>query len=1370
MSYFNQFKNAKRETKRILVLLALMFGFSAFAATHKVSEIAVDPSTLDDGAQVVMYHNSTGKLVGCQNGKEVTKDKKEITDADAKYYVFTIKKNSEGKIALQNGAGYVPQVTGSGRYSVSFSFAWKTSVANYFNVSYNSASDVARLYVEYTSWWTTYSGYMSRTNDGMSVKQDPSNTAADEADWTFHQYVLDDGTGGHGTAPTKHNQLKEWADNAGYQEVGYIGLGNKNQVLASACVNIKNGDIPTIAYRLFGKTNFLSAVSVYARKRDAVKEYSPDKTDYASFENTFAHIFDWRNPEKNCGAIFLGFTYDVPEEYVPASFTSNVKLETGEYVIYLVANTKTAEEIGGLDKLPLIGGSSANFTRVGGVIETVTCGANNYTIKTVNNYSKDGGGRVFVPKYELLYAPKYDKYATSVEYSKYYRIPAITRASDGTLVALSDARKNHIHDVSNNIDIVSRRSSDNGKTWSDYVVIFQGSEAGGAGCKYWKGYGDGAVASFANGTVIATAIHGFGLSGGTNDAASDVVWKVSRDNGKSWSSEFVMNKDLYDGYRGNISPGNICVGKQGYLNGKALVGLRTSTSPNNGYTVSESKNRIYCMTYDPNTNEWTNVTVSSSKYIRDNDASLDEVQFVQTGENEYLMSARYYGAGSRKFYRLKFTSATTATVTSVSQSGMTLAGGCNGDLINYTTANKGTYVIHTIPKDWAYGDDNARTSLTAYYTKATTSGNLTWTRSLDLFDPFDNTNGGEKKLGIGGIDESAQYSSLSMQEDGTIAVLMEAYPYAIRHMDGDRNNNTAATHWGDWVMGQYYINLRIGDLIPGAEQPEDQVIDAPAISPKSSTYDSYKATDRPEITISHQNYVNYPDNYNTTDKKVRTLYEFEYFDADGKRLAKSNISEFTDETKPLTWQDVYTALGYTSDPTLKQNGYSVRVSAYCVPANDAQVISKKDVKIYTFANPVRRIKVVGLPTSGASKTELSTQGSSVGSDVWLTVGLGQEVQLNAPAVYPFTFVGFYYQYEMGDKSKQVPLSDKLEYTNLSGIANQIKFTVPSEDKTPDNYVNESGVEDYGIVIYAVYEVQAGFSTRVNTQYNNGVVNGTTFESQYSYWAPKQETTYIDRIVNAKGGDEFDKNLSLPVAPKQDNVFLGGNGKGDAGALTYPQQLTYGLDAYVTLVPDSKAASHLNAIVRVKKGDTYLPNYYVVNSYNQAIYGNIATNPNCAGVFRWYKYVDGELCPVAVGMRSYEVGSNPKQNGARRSIVEGGANGAWYKVDTDIAFEGICAKGEDFNGMVTVEIFLVTNDIVSISQLSDPNSYITKVSHTIVRDEHFATGVEDVNAEKTVAGVVYYNLLGAASDRPFEGVNVVVTTYTDGTKSSKKILR
>ncbi|MCI6293230.1 MAG: glycoside hydrolase, partial [Bacteroidales bacterium] len=1038
----------------------------------------------------------------------------------------------------------------------------------------------------------------------------------------------------------------------------------------------------------------------------------------------------------------------------------------------LVANTKTAEEIGGLNKLPLIGGSRNNFTRVGGVIETVTCGTTTYKINAVNNYSKDGGGRVIVPKFKLLYAPRYENFATSEEYSRYYRIPAITRASDGTLVALSDARKNHIHDVSNNIDIVSRRSSDNGKTWSDYIVIFQGSEDGGAGCKYWNGYGDGAVASFSNGTVMATAIHGFGLAGTKDDPATDVVWKVSRDNGKSWSSEYTMDRSLFGGLRGNISPGNICVANAGYLKSKALVGLRTSTSPNKDSNSSASHQRIYCLTYDPDKNEWTRVRISSNDYLENTSNYLDEVQFVQVAENQYILSARSNAKGNRLFYRLTFTSATEATATQISQSGMNLKNPCNGDLIKYAAKDGTQYILHTVPKDMVYSNDNCRTNLSAYYTELSTSGGLNWTRSLNLFDPFDETSGGAAGTGIGAMDEAAQYSSLSMQEDGTIAVLMEAYPYAIRHMDGDRNNNTAATHWGDWVMGQYYINLRIGDLIPGAEQPVAQVIDAPVISPKSSTYDSYVTTDRPEITISHKNYVNHSDLYNETDAKVNTLYDFEFFDAEGVLQKEASIGNFQTESQSFTWEQVWTALGYDSDPADMKKGWYLRVSAYCVSDANSAVVSNKDVKIYTFANPVRNIKVIGLPTSGASKTELSTQGNTVGSDVWLTVGVGQEVHLNAPALYPFKFKGFYYEYKMnGADNEQVKLSQKLpdNYNEVSGMQHQITFTVPSVAALPDNH-NDGDV--VGLVIYAVYDVEAGFSTRVNTQYNNGLVGGK-YESQYSYWAPNTE--HVERIKGAVGGTPQEKDLVIPVAENQNNTHIGGTGTADKGGLTYPKALNYGLDAYVTLVPDSRAAKYLNAIIRVKRDDAYLPNYYVVNGANQALYGNITSAFNgCLGVVNWYAHSGGEFYPKAVGMKSYEVGTNQKPKTTARRVEGGpGANGgygAWYKVDSDISFARICEMAETFDGVVTVEIYLVNGDVTSVNELSNSNYYITKVSHTIVKDPTISTGVEDVDAEKTVAGVTYYNLLGVSSDRPFEGVNVVVTTYTDGTKSSKKIVK
>lgn len=51
-----------------------------------------------------------------------------------------------------------------------------------------------------------------------------------------------------------------------------------------------------------------------------------------------------------------------------------------------------------------------------------------------------------------------------------------------------------------------------------------------------------------------------------------------------------------------------------------------------------------------------------------------------------------------------------------------------------------------------------------------------------------------------------------------------------------------------------------------------------------------------------------------------------------------------------------------------------------------------------------------------------------------------------------------------------------------------------------------------------------------------------------------------------------------------------------------------------------------------------------------------------------------------------------------------------------------------------------------------------------------TAVEDVNASKTVAGVKYYNLMGVESNQPFDGVNIIVTRYTDGTSQAVKVVK
>ena len=51
-----------------------------------------------------------------------------------------------------------------------------------------------------------------------------------------------------------------------------------------------------------------------------------------------------------------------------------------------------------------------------------------------------------------------------------------------------------------------------------------------------------------------------------------------------------------------------------------------------------------------------------------------------------------------------------------------------------------------------------------------------------------------------------------------------------------------------------------------------------------------------------------------------------------------------------------------------------------------------------------------------------------------------------------------------------------------------------------------------------------------------------------------------------------------------------------------------------------------------------------------------------------------------------------------------------------------------------------------------------------------TSIKEVNTLKEVKSVRYYNTLGIESNTPFEGVNIIVTTFTDGTKATTKVIK
>lgn len=112
--------------------------------------------------------------------------------------------------------------------------------------------------------------------------------------------------------------------------------------------------------------------------------------------------------------------------------------------------------------------------------------------------------------------------------SRYFRIPGIVRAADNSLVAVSDLRYNSNADLGNHkIDVLVRRSTDNGKTWQD-VAKLEGD--GSSVARY--GLGDPALVRTGKGRLICLMAAG---QKSFWDGMVHCFKSYSDDNGQTWS-------------------------------------------------------------------------------------------------------------------------------------------------------------------------------------------------------------------------------------------------------------------------------------------------------------------------------------------------------------------------------------------------------------------------------------------------------------------------------------------------------------------------------------------------------------------------------------------------------------------------------------------------------------------------------------------------------------------------------------------------------------------------------------------------------------------------------------------------------------------
>ena len=1118
-----------------------------------------------------------------------------------------------------------------------------------------------------------------------------------------------------------------------WQEVGYAGLGNQNEVLAVGEYTATAGEKPTIGFTLLGGQDwegspgqtyrdFVSRVCVYARKyNDAVF-----RSNNQSVSTTFAQIFDYRDPVANSGAILLASTTDIAA--AEQALTSDVALEAGNYVIYVTADIKE-----NVDLLPLIDGENKHFTTIGANITQMGTADPIKQLRTV----RPNGSRVLVPLRKVIYMP-------GDFYSRYYRIPSIATAANGDLVCISDARKYHPHDIENDIDMLARISSNNGKTWGNPVTIAKG-EGGSATmstkqCANAVGYGDAALVALPNGDLLATMVNGYRIAGGTNSKPTNNYYYISHDNGRTWARQGQIPKALTNYTRGCIAPGNLCPVKSGPLEGKVLGVYRavtygqsaTSQSVSSALPNVGSDEQNYILMYDPDTDNWSRINVdyvTNSQTVTNRIAlygsiygKCDETHITQIDETHFLLSFRYTSTNYRKFaYATYNTSTSRLEVKHLVNCGMNLGTQANGEMIafnGYLGEDPEDVILHSVPSTLAYhhGGGTHRSGLSVYSVdrEVALAGNqFTWTPRLNVSDPFGGINTGTT-VTEEDRNETAQYSSFTVQADGTLGLLFEEYPLIV-YIPGDDSR-------GDYLMHSVYMNLRIGDMVPGMTAHKEQLV-PPTIAPDSKVYDyrTYKHMPEP-IVVSQENEV-----------EVTTYVTFRVMNAAGVTLKTVNTT-FTGASASYD-ADALRGMGILDGDIA--DGTMIQVSAYCRNTDAQQSTSTS--QNYTFKNAeLRRYVVLARPTTGWGHPEISAVGPGVKPQgEVLEVSVGSQVTVNAPATDGYTFEGF----DLYGRKTYVandPDYTRLGAVKMNDLGYQIQFTASSTIEAgavENNYDSDGDGTLDAVAIYAWYQADnCGVKTRVyisrfdsNANTGSGSADVRNWKEFYCEWAPDEKYMHSEFPTTDLGTLDFG-SVSVP-----DNEGEAGGKQVDYGNRyplgTQPGKsdvlAACGLHLNVSIMPDYKAANNNNAFIMLRKraGNSGDYSYLTRGEFNKPI----AAGGGNGAPRRVQSWDDApEVTGNESGLAYYLLNGRNYQFAEDGTIKQNAiAQTNWFDNDQnpvlveDMMFNNLideeraAANGYDDSNApgLVLDVFVVNkNNLGAVEDLTTSGNYVYKVSH------------------------------------------------------------
>ena len=349
-------------------------------------------------------------------------------------------------------------------------------------------------------------------------------------------------------------------------------------------------------------------------------------------------------------------------------------------------------------------------------VSVLTCAAQNGTKDTLFR--------------QVLYRPGYFD-------SKFFRIPAIITAKDGSLVAACDRRKDNNNDLPEDIDIILNRSTDGGLSWSEPQFIAIGKGKG-------KGFGDCALAHTRDeGGLIAVYAGGAGFWQSTPDNPQRIYCRRSTDNGRSWSptrdiTHYLYGPDCADSVRRQWW-GAFCASGNGLLTSTGRIMFVAAVREGEAWSAND-----YVLYSDDNGETWQ---CSQRAYT-----GGDEAKVVELRDGRILMSIRHKG---ERWFNISEDGGVTWHDTVFAGKGIN-APACNGDIIRYDREDGTSVLLHSLPT----GNERKDVKVMISYDEG-----KTW------------------PVGKVIVPYNSAYSSLCILPDGTIGMYVEEDPYGSDHYE-----------------------------------------------------------------------------------------------------------------------------------------------------------------------------------------------------------------------------------------------------------------------------------------------------------------------------------------------------------------------------------------------------------------------------------------------------------------------------------------------------------------------------------------------------------------------------------------------------------